>query len=361
MQAMKRILVILNAPANSIYGASKSFRAHYHLLNDNYYFDALSQLSFGDGELWNKTGAFIILRNALGYTFSFRENIFTSLKFIFGIIYFPILLAKVFKADIIHLNSVTLVLYAPLLNFLSPKTEIICHVREIISRNNYFTNKCLESAHKIICIDEAVKHSLGVNEEKVKVFVIPNPVVVRACDNKFKFDNVNFINIGIVGRLSAEKKTIEILEYFKLKKYQSEKPIMVHIVGGAGADISYYNNCKNIINCLDNVHYLGEIADLENTNFYEQIDCLLRFDDHYSVGRTVLEAIHYGVDIYTEKDISGSVIGANNSLSSRFFSIEKDKNFNFKNKACRRGDSGHHTTTLANEHYVKKFIEEIYV
>lgn len=358
---MKRILVILNTPANSMYGASKSFRAHYDLLNDNYNFDVLSQLSFNKDKLKHSAGAFLILRNALGYTFSFRENIFTILKFLLGIIYLPIVLSKAHKADIIHLNSLTLVLYAPLLKFLFPSKEIICHVREILVRYKYITKRCLNSVDKIVCIDQEVRGLITINENKVKTFVVSNPVVIKKVDKKFNFGIENYLNVGVVGRLSEEKKIIEILKYINLGNYKSDKPVMFHIVGGAGADTSYYNNCMMMMKNLANVHYLGEVDNLENTNFYEQIDCLLRFDGHYSIGRTILEAINFGVNIYTEKDILSSILSTGKvAFSSKFFSLENDKELHFKMKDRTDDINKISFTECLNKIYINNFRENIY-
>lgn len=361
MQEIKRVLMILHTPVNSIYGASKSFRAHYDLLHEKYDFDVLSQLSLRrkNQDLKYGEGVFLVLRNALGFTFRSRENIFTLFKLTFGIIYSPKLLAKVIKADIIHLNSLTLVLYAPLLKFLFPRKEIICHVREILTRYEYITNKCLNSADKIVCIDQTVRGYLSINDED-KVFVVSNPVIIKRENRQFNFDSENYVTIGVVGRLSKEKKTIEILEYIKSCRYKSEKPVMVYIVGGAGADTSYYNNCRIFMESLPNVHYLGEVDNLENTNFYEQLDCLLRFDDHYSVGRTILEAVNFGVNIYTEKDVSKMLRTEMVYCSSRFFSLENNKSFFFEQKD-RAGDvNNRQFTEHTNTVYINSFSEKIY-
>lgn len=361
---MKKVLVLLNTPGGSMYGASKSFRAHYDLLKDHYEFKVVSQLgTAGKSDKYKfNYGAFFLIRNCLGFTFSVRENLFTTIKLLLGIIYLPLLILKARSVDIIHLNSLTLIIYAPLLKYFYPEKEIICHVREIKSRYHQITNRCLDSVNKIICIDDAVKNSLSINEKKVKVFVVRNPVIIRSIDKKFNFDVDNYVNIGVIGRLSKEKKTIAILDYIKSGQYKSKKPIMVHVVGGAGADTSYYDDCKMMTKNLANTRYLGEIDNLENTNFYEQLDCLLRFDDHYSVGRTILEAINFGVDIYTEKDISRSILdGEKEHFSSRFFSLEKDKNFYFEKKIYAGDFKKTQFTEQANKLYVSKFVDEIYV
>ena len=360
---MKKVLVLLNTPIDSVYGASKSFRAHYDLLKEHYEFKVISQL--GTATKYDKYkfdyGAFFLIRNCLGFTFSIRENIFSITKLILGLIYLPLLFTKARSVDIIHLNSLTLIIYAPLLKAFFPRKEIICHVREMNNRYMQITSKCLNSVDILICIDYAVKNSLCINEKKVKVIVVSNPVIIHSFNKKFNFDVGNYVNIGIVGRLSHEKKTIEILDYLKSGQYASKKPIMVYIVGGPGADFAYYNRCKVIAKSLSNVQYLGEINDLENTNFYEQLDCLLRFDDHYSVGRTIFEAMNFGVDVYTEKDISRSILGAGKVLcKSKFFSLEKDKTFYFEKKSHRGGFDRTDVIERVNKLYVSKFLAEIY-
>ena len=360
---MKKVVVLLNTPAESIYGASKSFRAHHDLLKDKYEFNIISQLSSAkkSGNFQFNYGAFFLIRNSLGFTFSARENVFAIIKLLLGIIYLPALIFKVRSVDIIHLNSLTLVLYAPLFKLIFPTKEIICHIREISCRYHFITNKCLNSVSKIICIDDEVKSHLNINEQKVNVFVVPNPVIISKIDKKFSFDADNYVNIGIVGRLSKEKRTIEVLDYLRFGKYKSKQPIMVYVVGGAGGDTGYYNECKIIMKNMTNICHLGEIDNLENTNFYEQIDCLLRFDDHYSVGRTILEAINFGVDVYTDKEISLDFLeNLKVTCMSRFFSFKNNENFNFDKKTQTNGYKNLQFSVQSNKFYVDKFLDEIY-
>lgn len=360
---MKKVLVVLNTSVDSVYGASKSFRAHYDLLNKHYDFQVISQLgsvSKSDTCKFDH-GAFFLLRNCLGFTFSVRENIFSFIKLVLGLVYLPILISKAMRSDIVHLNSLTLILYAPIIKIFAPSVLIICHIREILVKYKAIVHYCIRYVDKLVCIDEEVKAHLKLDANKNEVHVVSNPFVFDRVNDVFNFNEPDHVNIGIIGRISQEKNTKELLNYLNSKNYESELPIAVYIVGGAGADISYFIDCRKMIEQMSNVHYFGEVNDLENTNFYQKIDCLLRFDNHYSVGRTVLEAVNFGVDIYTSKKLRLPILQFDKiCVQSRFFSLEESENFCFRKK--------HHNELIThseylehnNKAYIKIFKEKLY-
>lgn len=360
---MKRVLIILNTPIDSFYGASKSFRAHYELLQEKYDLQVVSQVSSKKtlGIDYNM-GALFIIRNALGYTFTLNENINTIIKFLLGILYLPILLLKARNVEIIHLNSITLLLYAPIIKIIYRHMKIVCHVREVRCRHDFLTAQCLKYVDTIICIDDAVKSYLSVSSSSTHSVTVQNPVIIRKTNHMFNFNDKNIVNIAVIGRLAEEKRTLNVLNYLSSHDFTSRYPISVYVVGGPGADKKYFAKCQKIMQGMERVHYIGEIRDLENTNFYEQIDCLLRFDNHDSVGRTILEALNYNVDIYTENALPDHFVKywADKS-ASRFYSLENNNIFQFRKKRKLARLDKELAVSSSNNLYVKRFCEEIYV
>lgn len=351
---MKKILALLNTPADSIYGASKSFRTHVKLLEKDFDFTIISQVNtkrkiktenhFGLG--------LAIMPNVLGFSLHVRENISTVSKFCLGIITLPFTIYHAKNANIIHLNSLTLLHYARVFKFFFPNKKIICHIREVEVRfrkiNRYFA--CF--VDEFVFIDKDVLNTSSFLSQNHKAHILENPVLISKSAEVFSFDDRE-VNIGVVGRLAPEKNILSVLKMIQEERFKCCSKIKFHFVGGAGANKTYQKRCQEIIEANPHCVYHGEINDLENTNFFSNLDGILRFDNHYSIGRSVLEALHFGLNVYTQKDIfsklSERIVGLE---EFKFQSLERTDKFLFsKVNKCGGGE----LIGLLNVNYLETF------
>ena len=356
---MKEILFILSTPIDSVYGASKSFRAHHELLKENYKFKVISQISVKSNKysIAHTSLGVSVFRNVLGFDYNYRENAYSLVKFVCAIISLPVVIFKARSVDVIHLNSLTIIHYGALLKLFFRKKKIVCHVREVHTRFKSVTKYLSKFIDEFVFIDQSVKSSADVQIEAGNYFVLTNPIVSKPI-SKIVIPNNSEINIGIIGRIAPEKNVHEILNQIKSNKYESDSRVQFHFVGGSGADTDYFKNCLNQINSLENLTFYGEILDLENTNFYQALDGIIRFDDHYSVGRTILEALQFNLNIYTKNDIYSVLKNQISDLDSENFqSYECDSQF-FKKK--NNNGTNIHSIKKINNKYKQLFLQKIY-
>lgn len=351
---MKKIFALLNTPADSIYGASKSFRTHVKLLENDYYFTIISQASLRrKTRIGSHFGLGVsTMPNVLGFSLHARENISTFFKFCLGLAALPIILYHAKTANIIHLNSITLLHYARLFKFFFPRKKIVCHVREVEVRFRNINKFFARFVDEFIFIDKDVLDTASFLGQNHKTHILENPVLIENSSEIFSFDTRE-VNIGVVGRLAPEKNILSVLKMIHEERFRCILNIKFHFVGGAGANKTYHRRCLEKIETSPLCVYHGEVRELENTNFFSNLDGILRFDNHYSIGRSILEALHFDLNIYTQKDIFSKLSKRIDGLQEgKFQSLETSKNFIFS-KVNRR--DGSESTKLLNVNYLETF------
>jgi len=199
-------------------------------------------------------------------------------------------LAKLEGYDLIHLNSIVLI---PLI---SKKYQFTLHVRELWD-NSYqqLVAKRVQEAVGLVFIDNVVRKPFA--ELKVqRSVVIDNPVVFSE-NEKFKFSQDKFwlrdklkgkLVLSIIGKVTVEKGILFLID--AMRKLDG-MPVVLLVVG------EWVNQKmrKKLSNVSDQIIYYGIEPNIEN--IYEIADVVVRAEDQPRVGRTIYEALYYGLSV----------------------------------------------------------------
>lgn len=217
-----------------------------------------------------------------------------------------------FNPEIIHLNSHILLSFFNRVkrknNFKNQKIKVICHIRDFVSNLKEKDVISFQNIDNFICIDSASRESLlrNIGFLKMKTVIIPNPFKAIKSTKEFNFqvkiNNYDLI-IGFVGTLINDKGIDFIVD--SLAKFKTVKKIAFIIVGDGLLYKSIINKSK-IIKNIDIV-LTGLVESLSESNFYEQIDLLIRGDKSFRTGRTVFEALYQGKDVLIPKSINQEI------------------------------------------------------
>ena len=346
------ILFVMHTSLHTVFGASKSARNHIEALRPKFNIHVHDQFSSK-----NLAGGTLVLRNAKSFTFTNRENILTLFKLVLGVISLPYLILRAKQCDIIHLNSITLLPYSLVLKSIFPQKKVICHVREILAYQIKFSSFLSNFIDEFVFIDREVQTIFLKNLNMRKPGKVITNFTINSPHKKKLFNfNKNCVHIGIVGLFSREKRFLELMDYINAGSWSSDFPVIFHVAGGPGGDIKYAKKCLAGIMACSLIEFHGIVPEIEKTNFYQEIDGLIRFDAHKSVGRTVAEAIEWGCQIYTFRDISNE-IDVFRSYKSYFKSIECHEEFKFTKKERALNT---HINDMIKQNYIKMFVRHIY-
>lgn len=140
---------------------------------------------------------------------------------------------------------------------------------------------------------------LGIgNYKDAKDFFVPFVIDSNQVEREYFYDNK--INILVIGKYTDRKKIYEFLEFFANKV--NNQDIMVTVVGQATLkeQVEYYEKCSQIksknINLVRNVPY-EEIA-----RYYLSNDIFILTSEKEPASYSVLEAMKYGLCVFTPDD-----------------------------------------------------------
>lgn len=315
---MLRVLLVGHSDIHSNYGAATSLRHHCEILSE-------SKITFDlayrkDLIQWLKNISFKKrkknienIRKLYHIWLPFNSSILESNKTkIIGRLLFediPNLFYNLnrgvnfrfLKSDppnIIHLNSIVLYKLIPIIkksNYLK-KVKIIIHCRELVKpKLSTETIDILKSVDRIICIDQAVRDRLikASNHSLHNTHVTNNPFFKTSIKSRKILDTNNCsktTTFGVAGVISEEKGIQFIIESF-LKARENNPNIQLVIAGKINSFAkSLFRANKKYLSA--SINWLGEINELNDTNFYQEIDYIIRGETTFCTGRTVYEALY---------------------------------------------------------------------
>lgn len=222
----------------------------------------------------------------------------------------------------VYLNSITL---WPMLFVLPKHIKIIMHIREVLDLNKSFSkiarrtivNKCSE----LIAIDK--KTALPFLNYDKKVTIIRNPFEMKMArklkEEKYvviseKYgmnpDKIHVSLIGSIQEVKGQKFFCDIA-----KKCDTSDNFEFVIVGdGRG---SYYNDVVNTVSNIENLHYIGEVKNIEE--IYAITHIVVRCDNFFPLGRTVWEAYFSGCKILLPYNINDDISEIKDYLNKEIF------------------------------------------
>ncbi|OIU69784.1 glycosyltransferase family 4 protein [Rossellomorea aquimaris] len=203
------------------------------------------------------------------------------------------------EIDVIHANSLRMVLYAVLLRKLAgkPKIKIVYTKHNITALEKFpglFSSLMNHCVTGIITVSEYEKRVLlqyGVKEEKITT-------VYNGVDlDKFPFmgkPQPDVFNVGILARLSPEKNHGLFLEIAASLK--EEKDLQFYIAGDGPERESIQENIQKL-GISDRVTLLGEVKDPQE--FLQSMDLLLLTSEREVFPMVILEAMATGTPVVT--------------------------------------------------------------
>ncbi len=327
MNKIKKILILSHVEYQNTYGAATSLRNHVEILKKSKYGKHISVIS-------NKYPKFFLQSMLRTNSFSGKNELpmplnkvtdyceggshIPSLRSIIKWTLYAPLYAYSFiyivrkissnNVDILHLNSPVLIGLGFTLKMIvlifGKKLSIVVHMRDFLRHDASFLQKYMfRYIDRFICIDESVKSNMlkVINVKENDVYVITNPfsslganAEIKIIDFDFQLDVEYF---AIVGNIHKDKGVEFVIDSFLACSFSKKKLL---VVGNGEGD--YFNMITEKINQSDSIHYLGEINSLANTNFYRDIDCIVRGDLSFRTGRTVYEALYNNCVVFLPKD-----------------------------------------------------------
>jgi len=301
-----------------IYPRALKINSNYELKKKFYnsYFS-----KFNNSKSWIMPFSNIISNINIGSTEKIKRLIRNLLFYIFWMIKYK----KQFKkANIeqIYLNSITL---WPMLFVLSKHIKIIMHIREILDLNKPFSeiakstiiNKCSE----LIAIDK--KTAFPFLDCNKKITIIRNPFEMKIArglkEEKYmiickKYGvNPDKIHVSLIGSIQAVKGQKFFCDI--AKKFDNSDNFEF-IIAGKGEG-TYYRDIVNEVGKINNLHYVGEIENIEEIYAITHIN--IRCDNFFPLGRTVWEAYYSGCKVLLPYNINDDVSEIKDYLNKEIF------------------------------------------
>lgn len=172
--------------------------------------------------------------------------------------------------------------------FLNLKTKAVVSRRLTYKKNKASKKYNHKGIHKIICVSNAVKHSLSsVITDTSRLVTIYSGITLDK--NNRTHQKKQSIHIGYVAALSPEKNHIAFLECAKRINHQD---VHFHIYGEGQERAKIENTIQND-KLKVTVH--GHINDLDL--IYNQIDILLHTSKDEALGTSILDALKHGIPV----------------------------------------------------------------
>lgn len=209
-----------------------------------------------------------------------------------------------FKPEIIYTNTSVLNIGY----YVAKKLEIphIWHIREygdLDFQIHYFpslsfTKKLMHKSSTVIFTTNLLKNhwygKMGANSKVVHngFDKVDNALNIRSLDKVS-------INIGIVGYLLKSKGQLEAINILNKLKKEKQK-VNLFLYGEYNEDSEYYKEIIKTINennLAQNIIFCGY---RKQDEIYNNIDFLLNCSDYEAFGRTIIEAMSYGIPVISK-------------------------------------------------------------
>ena len=200
----------------------------------------------------------------------------------------------------VHLNSLALI------DLVATKPDFILHVRERWTSRNSAMEGQIKKAKALVFIDSSTKESLA-HLSGPKTITLSNPVeislpaeseILRMRNELLKEPASKLILFSMIGRLDFPNKGVDfVLEQFK----KLENPQARLLIFGKGTPENF-SDAKQIAGKDSRIRFLGELAD--QNKIYACSDVILRGENSFAVGRTVLEGLAAGCRVIMPKKSS---------------------------------------------------------
>jgi glycosyltransferase involved in cell wall biosynthesis len=304
-----RIIIFSHVPITGTYGAATSLRNHIKLIitDPNFQLTVIQQIGYHHGprvqdSIGIKKVSWIlpVSGNYDGYFGGFFRNLYYYIRKKISSWSFYFLCQRIIslRPDIIHLNSLVLL---DLVRWLKSdsrfdQVKLVVSVRELLSADIAAIDIIgITLIDKFICIDESSKNRLceatGLLPSDPRITTQLNPFIISdqiwSIGEKLK-DRYDVI-FAIVGTLTEDKGVLFVIEAFISANIESAVLLVVGNSSGL-----YASKVKRLCAISSNVVYLGEIANITNTGFFNYIDVIIRGDKSFRTGRTVYESIFSG-------------------------------------------------------------------
>ncbi len=158
-------------------------------------------------------------------------------------------------------------------NGLGIKTRLVLNIRA------FFSIRAIRKALNIFVLSEYAKcekyELFGVDTEIVRGAIdndIFNLKVKDICEEYDKYDAL----ILTVGRLDINKRHSELIKAFKVLKDEGLNAAL--LIGGMGPEFNELNALAADLNLLDDVYFLGFIAEKDLYSYYHSVDLFISID-----------------------------------------------------------------------------------
>ena len=240
---------------------------------------------------------YISLINHIKVTLYFHRSNYNYLKQVLRI-------SEIFQPDIIYTNTSVIDIGYKLSKII--KTSHVWHIREYgdkdfnisyIPFRKSIIKKIKKSKKSIFTTNLLKDHWLGKNSINAKIVHNGFDRLVRNPTSKKL--NKKQIKIGIVGYFIKSKGQIESLEILKRLLKENLK-VQLYFYGEYDTNSEYYKEIVKIIsnnNLTDNVFFCGY---KKQDEIYNNIDFLLNCSNFEAFGRTIIEAMSYGIPVISK-------------------------------------------------------------
>jgi len=223
---------------------------------------------------------------------------------------------------LIYLNSITL---WPMLFVLSKNIKTIMHIREILDLNKYFSRIAkkiiIKKCYELIAIDE--KTAIPFLDCNKKLTIIKNPFEMKMArqlkEKKYEILSEKYglnpkkIHISLIGSIQAVKGQKLFCDI--AKKCNTFNNFEFIVVGNGQG--TYYYDFLNIVKYIENMHYIGEVKNIEE--IYAITHIVIRCDDFFPLGRTVWEGVYSGCKVLIPYNTNDNIAEIKDYLNKEIF------------------------------------------
>ena len=208
------------------------------------------------------------------------------------------------NADVIHLNSLSLIHFPSMAGPQDLRAKYVCHIREI-ARTDRLRPRSQELARidGLVFIDsftEAALRRALPESHSLPRLTLPNLISpVSVGDTPLAESIRTWASghpvVGVAGRIQEVKGITFLLDLFMRPELRDVGLVIAGKSSGRRLNLGARRESNRLHAAIRSrphqVRYLGEVENLSESGFYNAINALVRADPFAAVGRTTLEAL----------------------------------------------------------------------